>query len=112
MDSIGSLINIAAEHNEIIEDYLATVEKEVFDLNCKDFAHNRPLIIRDKFLSLKPALQREIISRYFKGLLKNRDNKNILKIQNFIIENEASTLSINKDTFLKSWKNGVFLYKK
>ncbi len=112
LDSIGSLINIAAEHNEIIEDYLAIVEKEVFDLSCKDFAHNRPLIIRDKFLSLKPALQREIISRYFKGLLKNRDNKNILKIQNFIIENEASTLSINKDTFLKSWKNGVFLYKK
>lgn len=112
LDSIGSLINIAAEHNEIIEDYLAIVEKEVFDLNCKDFTHNRPLIIRDKFLSLKPALQREIISRYFKGLLKNRDNKNILKIQNFIIENEASTLSINKDTFLKSWKNGVFLYKK
>ena len=112
LDSIGSLINIAAEHNEIMEDYLAIVEKEVFDLSCKDFAHNRPLIIRDKFLSLKPALQREIISRYFKGLLKNRDNKNILKIQNFIIENEASTLSINKDTFLKVWKNGVFLYKK
>ena len=112
LDSIGSLINIAAEHNEIMEDYLAIVEKEVFDLSCKDFTHNRPLIIRDKFLSLKPALQREIISRYFKGLLKNRDNKNILKIQNFIIENETSTLSINKDTFLKSWKNGVFLYKK
>jgi len=112
IESIGSLINIASEHNELMEDYLATVENEIFDKNCVDFNYKRPLIIRDKFLALKPALQREIISRYFKGLLKNRDNKNILKIQKFIIENEASTLSINKDTFLKSFKNGVFLYKR
>ncbi len=112
INSIGSLIGIAAEHNEIIEDYLKTIENEVFDKNCTDWAHRRPLIIRDKFLSLKPAVQREILSRYFKGLLKNRDFKNILKIQNFIIENENSTLSVNRDTFLRVHKNGIFLYKK
>lgn len=112
INSIGSLINIAAEHNEIIEDYLKTIEDTVFDKNHKDWAHGRPLIVRDKFLGLKPAIQREILSRYFKGLLKNRDFKNILKIQNFIIENENSTLSVNKDTFLKVHKNSIFLYKK
>ncbi len=112
LNAVSSLINIANEHNEILEDYLEIIEKEIFDYAAADFAHKKPAIIRDKFLNLKPALQREIISRYFKGLLKNRDFKNILKIQNFIIENENSTLSINKDTFLKSWKNSVFLYKR
>ncbi len=112
VNSIASLINIASEHNEIVEDYLCLIESEVFDTATIDFAHKKPAIIRDKFLNLKPSLQREIISRYFKGLLKNRDNKNILKIQNFINENDNSTLSINGDTFLKSWKNSVFLYKR
>ncbi len=112
LNAVSSLINIATEHNEIVEDYLKIIEKEIFDHNGADWANKRPAIIRDKFLNLKPELQREILSRYFKGLLKNRDFKNILKIQNFIIENENSTLSINKDTFLKSWKNSVFLYKR
>ncbi len=112
LNAVSSLINIANEHNEILEDYLKIIEQEIFDYAAVDFAYKKPAIIRDRFLNLKPALQREIISRYFKGLLKNRDFKNILKIQNFIIENENSTLSINRDAFLKSWNNSVFLYKR
>ena len=112
VDAINSLINLSCERNEILEDYLFLVEKTVFEAGSENFSHKKPTIKRDEFLALKEPLQREIISRYFKGILKNRDYRNILKIQNFIKENENSTLSINSDTFLKVHKGSVFLYKR
>ena len=111
LNAMNSLINLANENNEILDDYIEHIEREIFDNNAKCWAYDRPAIKRDAFLGLKPALQREIISRYFKGILKNRDYKNIVKIQNFILDNENSTLSINSDTFLRVLKGSVFLYK-
>jgi len=112
VDSINSLINLSIERNDILEDYLQSVEKSIFEKGSESFSTKRPAIKREAFLALKEPLQREIISRYFKGILKNRDYKNVLKIQKFIEENENSTLSINADTFLKVWKGSAFLYKR
>ncbi len=112
LNSMNSLIMLASENNEILDDYIEYIEKEIFDNSIKCWAYNRPSIKRGGFLNLKPALQREIISRYFKGILKNRDYKNIIKIQKFILDNENSTLSINADTFLKVSAGSVFLYKR
>lgn len=112
VDSINSLIKLSFERNEILEEYLKSVEKSVFEEGSENFSHKKPTIKRDEFLALKEPLQREIISRYFKGILKNRDFKNIVKIQNFIKENENSTLSINADSFLRVLRGSVFLYKK
>ena len=112
VDAINSLINLSDERNDILEDYLKSIENTVFEAGSESFAHNKPTIKRDAFLSLKEPLQREIISRYFKGILKNRDYKTILRIQNFIKENENSTLSINADSFLKVFRGSVFLYKR
>lgn len=112
IDAINSLIKLSVERNEILEDYLVNLEAAVFEKGSENFCHKKPNIKRDAFLALKEPLQREIISRYFKGILKNRDYKNILKIQNFIKESENSTLSINADTFLRVCKGSVFLYKK
>lgn len=112
LNSISSLIRLASENTEIIDDYMADVEKKIFEKNSESWHYKRHTIIREEFLKLKPALQREILSRYFKGILKNRDFKNILKIQNFIVDNEDSILSVNTDTFLKVWKGTVFLYRK
>lgn len=112
LNSISSLINLVAENTEILDNYIASVEQNIYEKNSESWYFKRPTIIRAEFLSLKPALQREILSRYFKGILKNRDFKTILKIQNFIRDNEDSTLSISADAFLKVWKGTVFLYKK
>lgn len=112
IDAINSLINLSVERNEILEDYLKSIEAEVFEAGSENFSHNKPTIKKGAFLSLKEPLQREIISRYFKGILKNRDYRTIIRIQNFIKENENSTLSINADSFLKVSKGSVFLYKR
>ena len=112
VDAINSLVKLSVERNEILEEYLENIEKTVFEPGSENFSHKKPTIKRDAFLALKEPLQREIISRYFKGILKNRDFKNILKIQNFIKENENSTLSINADSFLRVLKGSVFLFKK
>ena len=112
VNAINSLINLSVERNEILENFLEKIEAEVFEKGSENFFHKKPSIKREAFLALEKPLQREIISRYFKRILKNRDYKNILKIQNFISDNENSTLSINADTFLKVYKGSVFLYKR
>jgi len=103
-DALYSLINLACENNSILDEYIKSKEKEVFLGGT---------IILDKFLLLSDELQREILSLYFKGILKNRDYKTILKIQKFISENdkkEGATLSVGKDLFLKIEKNKAFLH--
>ncbi len=121
VNSINSLIKLSAERNEILDEYIHSVEKKIFDdkepcdtgflpVSFGPMADRKP-IRRKSFLSLKDSLQREILSRYFKGILKNRDYKTILKIQNFIKDNEDSLLSLSSDSFLKVQKGRVYIYK-
>lgn len=112
LNAINSLINLAGENNQILDEYIESVEKDIFVPDSKTFSIDRPEIRREAFLKLSKPLQREILSRYFKGILKSRDYKTILRIQDFIQNNENSTLSINSDTFLKTHKGLAFLYKK
>lgn len=112
LNAITSLARLAGENNEMIEDYILLVSAKVFNKDDKNWYFDKPSIKRSTFLTLKEPLQREILSRYFKGLLKNRDYKTIVKIQNFIKNNENSTLSINWDAFLKVKNDTVFLYRR
>lgn len=112
LNSIASLIKLAGEHNDLIDDYIDSVEEKIFNQADKNWFYDRPSIVQDRFLALSEALQREILSRYFMGILKNRDYKTILKIQNFIRENKNSTLSINRDAFLKVKNNCAFIYRR
>lgn len=121
VNAINSLIKLSSEQNELVNDYILDIEKEIFDnaepcsaglfdASFNPLKEKKPIKRKD-FLFLKDSIQREILSRYFKGILKNRDYKTILKIQNFIKENENSLLSLNSDSFLKIQNDKVYIHK-
>jgi len=65
-------------------------------------------ILRDKYLKYTMAQRYEFLNKFIGDNLKCRNYKNIKKIDDFILENTNSQISINKVLFLKIKKNKIF----
>ena len=57
------------------------------------------------------ALRYEFLNNFLGNKLKYRNYKNIKKIDDFILENKSSQISLNRELFLKIKKNKIFFVK-
>lgn len=99
MDNIENLINNSIATRSIVEFELENFKKEVFLEN----GFNREI-----YLSKEQALRYEFLNDFIGDNLKCRNFKNIKKIDDFILDNKASQISINRNLFLKIKKNKIF----
>ena len=93
----------------LIKNSIAT--KEIVDGELNTF--KEILVFEDGFnreiyLSKEKALRYEFLNDFIGDKLKCRNFKNIKKIDDFIIQNTASKISINRNLFLKIKKNKIF----
>ena len=66
-------------------------------------------IDRNKYLNYNVSYRYEILNLYLGSKLKYRDFKTIKKLDDFIIENPHSRISLNKNEFLRTRKNKIFI---
>lgn len=102
MQNIENLIQNAIFSREIIEKELEKVKKELLIDNG---------FIRNKFIVLSKSLRYEFLNDFIGDKLKYRNYKNIKKFDDFILQNENSQISVNKELFLKIKKNKIFYIK-
>ena len=65
-------------------------------------------VVKDKYISKTKAQRYEFLNYFVGDKLKCRNYKNIKKIDDFILQNKTSQISINKILFLKVKKNKIF----
>ena len=100
MNSIDNLITTSGFAVSIILDVI----NNIMDNIIKDKA-----IDRDKYLSYGREYRYEILNSYLGNKLKIRDFKTIKKLDDFIVENPHSRTSLNKNEFLRTRKNKIFI---
>ena len=100
INSISNFIKLNKMRQNIIDNVIFETKKRIFK-NGK--------IKRSEFLKLNSEIQFEIINCYLKNILKTRDFKTITRIVNFILKNNSSKISINKNLFLKIYKDEIYL---
>ena len=95
LESINSLIQIAKEETEILEEYIQSVLEKITEDNK---------IKTKKFLNLSQALQNKIIYKMFLKHNLDYDRKKITNIVEFIHENQHSkagkTCSLTKELWI------------
>lgn len=99
MNNIENLIKNSILSRQIIDNELEKFKKEIL-LND---GFNREI-----YLSKTIALRYEFLNDFIGDRLKCRNFKNIKKIDDFIIQNKTSQISINRNLFLKIKKNKIF----
>jgi len=102
LTNIENLINNAILTREIVDVELEKFKKEI----SIDDGFNKEL-----YLSKTKALRYEFLNDFIGDNLKCRNFKNIKKIDDFILENKSSQISINRNLFLKIKKNKIFYVK-
>lgn len=102
LNNIENLINNAIASRKIIDNELQNFKKEII-LDC---GFNREL-----YLSKEKPLRYEFLNDFIGNNLKCRNFKNIKKIDDFILNNTSSQISINRNLFLKIKKNKIFYVK-
>ena len=102
LNNIENLIANASMTREI-------VQNEIEKLNLELIENNE--INREKYLSKSMALRYEFLNSFLGDKLKYRNYKNIKKIDDFILENKSSQISLNRELFLKIKKNKIFYVK-
>ena len=99
MNNIENLIKNSIANREIVENELSKFKEEIIEENSFN---------REKYLSQTKALRYEFLNDFIGDNLKCRNFKNIQKIDDFILENKSSQISINRNLFLKIKKNKIF----
>lgn len=99
MNNIENLINNCLDSRYIIDLELSKFKSEVLI----DNAFNREI-----YLSGTRELRYEFLNDFIGDNLKCRNSKNIKKIDDFILQNKSSQISINRNLFLKIKKNKIF----
>ena len=99
LSSIENLIKNANSTVEIIDEELNDLKDELIEDNC---------LIRDKFILKSKAKRYELLNDFIGDKLKYRNYKNIKKFDDFILENNNSQISVNKELFLRIKKNKIF----
>ncbi len=103
IENIDNLIQNVQFSRKIIDDKIANIEKKIIRKN---------IINRKEYIALDMSYRLEVLNNYLKNYLKNQTYKNVLKYDNFILENENSKTSLNKDCFLYSRTGKIFIQKK
>lgn len=99
LNNIENLINNSIATRKIVE-----VELEKFKIEVMlDDGFNREV-----YLSKEKPLRYEFLNYFIGDNLKCRNFKNIKKIDDFILKNKSSQISINRNLFLKIKKNKIF----
>ena len=99
MINIENLIKNAISTREIVDEELN---------NLKDELIENEAINREKYISKSKALRYEFLNDFVGDKLKCHNYKNIKKIDDFILNNKNSQISINKELFLKIKRNKIF----
>lgn len=102
LNNIENLILNAQMTRQIVDNELDKTKKELLE----DSEINR-----EKYLSKSKALRYEFLNNFLGDKLKYRNYKNIKKIDDFILENKSSQISLNRELFLKVKKNKIFFVK-
>ncbi len=103
VNSMDLLIKNSIASKKIINDVLDCTKKGLFLENK---------IKRNEYLNLNKEIRYEILNDYLGSFLKNRDFKTISRIDDFILANTKSMISVNSNTFLKIQADTFFLYQK
>ena len=100
LQNISSLIENAALSRKILDKTVLDIYEQIsFDSK----------INYDKFVKLEKEYRYEILNMILYDKLKNRDKKTILKLDNFILNNRNSKISINSNLFLIVNNDRIFL---
>ena len=102
VNSINNLILGAIEQRKIIEKEIKRIEEEIFVGDKIDYY---------KYIELDFEIRLEILNNFIGKYLKYRDRKNLIKYDDFILNNLHSKTSLNKELFLRTrWKK-IFIEK-
>lgn len=99
INNIENLINNCLDSRYIIDLELSKFKNEVL---IDD------IVNREIYLSKSRELRYEFLNDFIGDNLKCRNSKNIKKIDDFILQNKSSQISINRNLFLKIKKNKIF----
>ena len=99
INNIENLIRNANSTCQILDNELQKMSEAVIFDEC---------IFRDEYLKFPQAQRYEFLNNFIGDNLKCRNYKNIKKIDDFILNNTNSQISINKVLFLKIKKNKIF----
>lgn len=102
INSIDNLIENSILAKDIIDNSVNKIKNEII---------NKEKINHTLFLKLKRSLRLEIINDFFKDSLKYRDFKTLNKIDNFILNNQNSKMSLNSNEFLVLKNNQIYISK-
>ena len=99
MINIENLIKNAISTREIVDEELKNLKAELIENEA---------INREKYILKSKALRYEFLNDFVGDKLKCHNYKNIKKIDDFILNNKNSQISINKELFLKIKRNKIF----
>ena len=99
LNNIENLITNSILSRQIIDSELQKFKNEILTQDG---------FYQDKYLLENKALRYEFLNDFIGNNLKCRNFKNIKKIDDFILENKSSQISINRNLFLKIKKNKIF----
>ena len=102
LNNIENLITNALMTREIVQGELDKLNLELIE---------NDVINREKYLLKSKAQRYEFLNNFLGDKLKHRNYKNIKKIDDFILENSSSQISLNRELFLKIKKNKIFFVK-
>ena len=100
MNAIDNLITTSSFASKVLQNAITEVMLKV---------EKNGIIQRDKYLSYGIEYRYEIINLFVGEKLKYRDFKTIKKLDDFIVENEHSRISLNKTEFLRTRRNKIFI---
>lgn len=99
LNNIENLIKNATLTREIVDEQLEKFQKEIL----LDVGFDR-----EKYLKAPVSLRYEFLNFFIADRFKCRNYKNIKKIDDFILNNSNSQISINRELFLRIKKNKIF----
>lgn len=102
IENIENLIKNSISTRTLVNEYLKSIKEKVIKNN---------FIIRDVFLALNQDARLEILNEILYSKLKYRNRVNLIKIDDFILNNNNSKLSLNKDEFVTVKDNKIFIKK-
>lgn len=100
INNIDNLIVNSINSSKIINDVILNIMNKIV---------KGGIIDRFEYLNLGSEYRYEILNSYLGDKLKYRDYKTIKKLDNFIVNNPYSRTSLNKNEFLRTRKNKIFI---
>ncbi|MBR5304797.1 MAG: tRNA lysidine(34) synthetase TilS [Candidatus Gastranaerophilales bacterium] len=99
LNNVENLINNSIATRQIVDNELEKFKKNILIENGFD---------RELYLSYEKPLRYEFLNDFIGDNFKCRNFKNIKKVDDFILKNKSSQISINRCLFLKIKKNKIF----